>query len=169
MRNVVDLYRRSVVDPYSGCWHWQGAKRKDGVPSIWAHDYDRKERRTMAGPRAVWSIANKSSPPGVVYRVCCRDCVNPRHMLVAKTRTDMIERHKAVGKFKTDAAAAARVDNLRAARVAAGSVDTPPELVIAVRNADPSETGRDIARRLGIGEGVVSRIRRGVSHAGVAA
>lgn len=162
---IQDLYRRSIVGP-RGCWHWQGAKRKDGLPTIWTYDYEHGDKRPTTGPRAVWMIAYGQAPRGVAYRCCAsKDCVHPRHMRCG-TREDMVRAAAEAGAFSTQRAAAARELNLRKARAAAGIVDTPEHLVLAIRTAPASETGRSIARRLGLGEGVVSAIRRGIARAG---
>ena len=166
---IQDLYRRSVVGK-TGCWHWQGASRSDGQPAIWTFDHDRQEKRTTTGPRAVWMIAYGPVRPGLVAYRCCasRDCVNPKHMRCG-TRAEMVRTAAANGAFDGPRIAEARKHNLRLARAAAGIVDTPDHMVLAVRTSVESESGRSIARRLGLGENVVSRIRRGMSRVEVAA
>jgi hypothetical protein len=163
---IKDLYKRSIVDKYSGCWHWQGATRKDGLPSIWTLDYEKVKKRTMAGPRAVWMIANGSAPKGVVYRCCARDCVNPKHMRVAKDREAMTAAVAKAGKFRSPKMHAARLINLRHARKAQGIVDTPDHHVMAIRAS--SEPLAVLAERFGISDHAVSEIRRGKSRLGVA-
>lgn len=88
---IEDLKRRSVVDPVTHCWHWQGAKAvTDGIPRIHAFDHQRGEKRTMSGPRAVWNIAHNESPRALVYRGCqTTDCVNPAHHRQAWTAAEI--------------------------------------------------------------------------------
>ena len=163
---IQDLYRRSTRDGLSQCWHWQGAKRADGQPSIWTVDHARGEKRVQTGPRAVWQIAHGRAPVGLAYRICgCRGCVNPAHMRETAERSDMISASHIAGAYRTDKAQVARLRNIAKARDVAGIVKKPDELVHAVLQADPKEYGRSIARRLGVSEQFVSKVRRGLRAA----
>lgn len=162
---VDDLRRRSDPDPATHCWHWRGAKRK-GRPRIWAADLDHMDKRVLSGPRAVWYIAHgtRLGALSAYMRCWCADCVCPAHV------------EKGTRAAVTMAAARAglmngfddvRAANAAKARAAAGHVDTPPELVRALRAAAGTEPTSALAQRLGIERSVAYRILRGVSHRGV--
>lgn len=163
---VDDLRRRSERRPGDLCWHWLGAKTTDGSPRIWTLDYERMEKMTLSGPKAVWNIAHGEGPRGrFVFRACvCTDCVNPAHMRLASTRAEM-GAHIRLNGARKGTHVAQRAENIRKAWAVSGLVPTAPEVVIAVR----ADNGRlaDIAARHGISANVASRIRLGQSHKNV--
>jgi hypothetical protein len=162
---IPDVRARSILDPLTGCWHWQGAKAWDGVPRIHAFDHARGEKRVMCGPQAVWNIAHGESPaPKLAFRACtCTDCVNPVHLRLARDKAEIGLHIRRRGNRKGKALEARRA-NARLAQIAAGHTPTPPEVVMAVRSAPAVVTNRELAALHGITDKVVSRIRRGESH-----
>lgn len=163
---TADVLARCKVDPASHCWIWQGAASSDGVPRIHTLDYARAEKRTMSGPLAVWHIAHCAPPrPGhLVYRGCQnRLCLNPAHLRQAADKAAIGLHIRRLGSRKGKCTET-RIANLRRAQIAAGAIPTPPEVVLAIRAVPRAEaTNRDLARRHGIAEQTVSRIRRGDS------
>lgn len=159
-----DLFKNSEVRPGSNCWHWLGAKSQAGVPRIWTFDHDRGEKRCLAGPTAVWNIANGAGTGGrIPYRNCfCLDCVNPEHIAIVNDKAELGNVMRERNRHRTDAGMQARRINIAKAQAGAGIVRTPAEIVLAIRSMPG--TGRSIARQLGMAEQTVSRIRRGESH-----
>lgn len=169
---VEDVRARCVIDERTRCWLWQGAMRtRDGTqqPAMWAFDHARGEKRTMTGPAAVWNIAHGRAPlPGyLVHRRCCNPlCLNPVHLREAKSLAEVGRFRSRTGVDKGKHLEAKR-RNIAKAHAARGMVLTPAHIVAAIRQASPDVTGRELARLHGVGENVVSRIRRGHSYKGV--
>lgn len=160
---IAGLYEKSTRDPATNCLHWNGALSQ-GVPRIWTIDYRCGEKRTLSGPLAVYMIAHGKAPDGIPFRRCNnKDCVQPAHLLVARDRAELgrfitkLEFSKAWDKT-------ARVRNIRAAMVSRGVQFVPDAVVLAIRGADKSVTGRAMARQYGLSESVVSSIRKGKSY-----
>lgn len=156
---VDDLRLRSIRDPLSCCWLWQGAT-SGGKAAIWTFDHARGEKRVMSGPMAVWNIAYDAAPrPGwMVFAGCGNSlCVNPAHTRQVPSRTEYGAYVRARG-WLVGVAVEAKRESLRKARKARGVVDTPPEIVAQVRAM--TETAAEIASRLGITRRVVYEIRR---------
>jgi hypothetical protein len=161
---VHDLRARSIVDPATHCWAWQGAQIK-GSPRIWALDIDKLDKTVLSGPRAVWYIANGTALGSKVAYMACwnKGCVCPVHVRAA-SRAEVNRQAGKAGTFtRTGPALAATVANLAKARAARGAIDTPPHLVLAVRAVAGTTTQQEISRRLGLTKTVVSRIVRGQS------
>lgn len=168
---IAQLRERCVVDPVTRCWNWTGARNSSrnggrGIPTLFAFDHRRGEKRTMSGPLAAWNIAHGESPRlgWLVFRACCNnDCLNPVHLSQARTRAD-IGRHVAiVGKRKGNNVEARRA-NIRKAWAVTGVVPTAPEIVLAIRAAPQDITGTALAQQYGMSQTTVSRIRLGQSH-----
>jgi hypothetical protein len=164
---IADLRARSIVDPATHCWIWQGAKI-NGSPRIWTLHIDDVEKRVLSGPRATWYIAH-GTPLGtrVAYMGCWNpSCVCPAHVRFCASQSELNRLGARGGIFKrSEASKLANVANAAKARAAAGHRDTPPEVVQAVRAAaGPDITQRAIARSLGLSFTVVSRILRGETH-----
>lgn len=158
---IEDLKARSVVDPVTHCWHWQGARAVDGTPRIWTFDHERGEKRAMSGPKAVWNVAHGEPRAGcLVFRRCgSTDCVNPVHHGQARDKAEIGLHIRRAG-WRKGTHVAERAANLVRAREAAGIVRTPDEIVKAIIEAPLSEPGSSVAARLGVTHQVVSRYRR---------
>lgn len=166
IRDVSALKCRCDVDPVSGCWSWRGATSSDGLPRIHAFDHDRGAKVTMTGGRAAWNIAFDRAPrPGMlVFRSCgTKLCVSPYHLREIASRQEMGDAIRLAG-FRKGTAIEARRANQRLACIAAGKPTTPPEVVMAIRQAPASITAKDLAAMHGIAHQTASRIRRGDSH-----
>jgi hypothetical protein len=163
------LRARSRIDPldrnpYDPCWHWLGAMNS-GSPRIWTLDYDSGEKRCMCGGRAVWSISRGKSPGEMlVYRKCfVMDCVNPGHLALAKDKAEIGRKIAELGVRKGRHVAARRVCAAKG-RQAQGIIDTPIEIVRAIREADKSRTHTSVGLEYGVAHQVVSNIRRGLTR-----
>lgn len=160
---IDDLRARSIVDPNTRCWNWQGAQIK-GSPRIWTLHLDDVEKRVLSGPRAVWYIAHGTTlGQRVAYMVCWnKSCVCPVHVRACASQSEMNRIGARAGIFKrSEAARVANLANAAKGRAAAGIRDTPAEVVMAVHAAIGSTTQVEIARRMGLSKTVVSRIARG--------
>jgi hypothetical protein len=164
---VDDLRERSIVDPATHCWQWQGATHK-GHAAMWAFDHARGEKRTLRGPLAVWNLAHgEAPPPGWIIFVGCGNplCVNPAHQRRAKDRKEYGAHVRRAGWLR-GIAVDKKVAALKKARAARGVVDTPAAVVELVRSM-PDLPGAEVARRLGIDKSRVYDIRAGRTHASI--
>ena len=160
---VEDLRANSDVDPVTACWHWRGGK-SEGQPRIWTLDYERIEKRSMSGPRAVWNIAHQCAPLRgyLVMRACLTtDCVNPVHHKEFATKAEVGAHIARSGALKGKGVAA-KLANLEKARAAQGQIQTPVETVLRIRSM--SGTTKEIAEALGMKPKTVWKIRAGKSH-----
>jgi hypothetical protein len=160
---ISDLRIRSNIDPVTYCWHWQGATDVSGHPRIYTLDHDRVEKRTLTGPRAVWNIAHGKTHGRTPYRRCgCKDCVNPVHMALAVSLQEMWAHLSRSGILKGQKTPS-RSANALLGRIARGQVDTPDDVIIAIKNDlhSGSMTGVAIAEKHGVTTQTVSRIKTG--------
>lgn len=161
------LKARCTVVPDTGCWLWQGAcSGTPPTPRIWTLDYGRAEKRTMSGPLAAWHIAYEAPPrPGrLVYRGCMSSlCLNPWHLREASTKAEIGLHIRRTG-IRVGTALESRRANVRLAQAASGVVQTPDDVVLAIRAAPPGVTNKALCELHGVNRTVVSRIRRGESH-----
>lgn len=164
IRNASDVLRRCQIDKATGCWIWQGATiGSNRTPAIWTFDAEKGEKRTMSGPRAVWTLVFGAPPVGgkMVYRRCCTNlCLNPRH-LDTGTKADIGEHLRRVGLLRGKPLAPGSARNYLRLLEARGMRPTPPELVRAVKSAPKEVTGKALALTLGLTESTVSAIRTG--------
>ena len=162
--SIDDLRARSIIDPVTRCWHWQAAKT-NGVPTMWTIDYDRQEKRTLSGARAVWMICHQEPlHDWLVYRSCvCTDCVNPVHLARARTKAEIGAHISRNGKRKGTHLEQRRA-GVKRMWEASGVKVTSPEIVLSIRAADPGLSNAALGILHGISPQTVSRIRRGESH-----
>lgn len=174
IRTVADIRARSKVDPVSHCWVWQhamarGRGHETDTPVMHVFDPRVNDKRVLSGPLATWIVAFGWAPPAgrYVWRCCGNTrCVNPAHLRCG-TRVDLGEHMARSGRLKGLALDAKRkcVKLAQAAYAAKhGITPTSPEIVLKVRAAPAGTKGADLARRFGLSETVVSRIRRGLTH-----
>lgn len=162
---IIDLYNRSERRPGSTCWHWLGAK-SGGSVRIWTLDFDRAEKRTMSGPKAVWNIAKQRGTGDRLAFMTCVNmlCVNPDHVSSAPDKAAIGAHIRAVG-ARVGTAVESRRANIARAHVANGITVTPPDVVRAIRAAPAAMTNIAIAAQHGIlHHQTVSRIRRRLSR-----
>lgn len=131
------------VDKSGDCWLWTGAILKTGYGSI------RIDHKAIRAHRAAYELSVGPIPEGALLRHTCDNprCVNPAHLLLGDKRSntqDAIER----GQHRC------------------GERDPKAKLsnqnVVEIRDAlARGETGKALARRFGVGESVISRIKTG--------
>ena len=163
---IDDVRARCIVNNDTGCWIWQGSLATDGTPRMHTIDYERNEKRTMSGPKAMWNIAYGEAPRTgwLVYRRCVNvKCLCPVHLGQTRNRVDL-GRHIALNGKRKGNSIEARRANQRLAMAGKGIKPTMPEIVRACRAAGPEVTGAFLAALYGIAPQTVSRIRRGESH-----
>ena len=155
------------IDPETHCWLWNGALSTDGVPRIHTFDHERGEKRLMSGPKAAWNISRGEAPPSwapLVYRTCMRSrCLCPVHLKTARDKAEICAHVSRMGIRKgtnLEQRTAARLKGL----AAQGLVPTSPEIVLAIRAADPAIRTRSLARLHGVSDSVASAIRTGKTH-----
>jgi hypothetical protein len=165
---VADL-RRASVPTESGCWSWQRAMGCNS-PRIHAFDYDRGEKSSLSGPKAVYFIAFRAPLRGrLAYRCCFRtDCVNPDHIRTAVDKAEIGRALSASGVLKGSSMDARR-RNVERAHAARGITPTPAAIVLAVRAEPSTTTNVALASRLGIDHRTLSRIRLGKARVNVIA
>lgn len=157
------LRARSVVDPVTRCWHYQGALSAQGHPRIWTLDVDRLDKTVLKGARAVWFIAHGTPLGHLMAWMSCgtADCVCPVHVRRG-TRSQWMRWMRATGRMEW-VATPGRLAAAAMGRAAAGHVDTPPEVVIAIREAYASGEGNApaLAKRFGVERSAAYRMLSG--------
>lgn len=154
-----DIKGRCHIDD-DGHWIWKGALSEGKWPRIWAPDHTQpgSPMKVQVGRRAVWHVSTgQAIPKGWrVFGTCPVDrCLNPGHMKCGTTA----EWGEHVSKSGIHAgnvrrlAAARQLGRKRSVMTA----ETRMEIITS------PETGRALARRLGISEQTVSKVRRGQS------
>lgn len=162
---IEHLRARSIIDPVSRCWHWQGAKI-NGQARIWTLDLDRVEKTVLNGARAVWFIAHGTQLHHLQAWMGCgtADCVCPVHVRRG-TRSEWTHFMSATGRMRREATPG-RVAAAAKGRAMAGHLDTQPEVVLAIRAAHAAgeASAVELVQRHGIGRSVVYRILRGETY-----
>ncbi len=163
---IEEVRARCNMDRVTHCWVWTGATSSDGVPRIHTFDHARLEKRTMSGPMAVWNIAHGEAPRQghMVMRCCGRKlCLNPAHLRQFRDKAEMGLHIRRAG-WRKGTAMESRRANVKLAQAAAGTVATPPDVVLAIRAEPAQTTNKALGERYGISHQTVSRIRLGQSH-----
>ena len=162
IRDIADIKARCEIDKATHCWHWKGAKSK-GLPRIHVLDLRDNEKRNISGPLGLWMLAHNEVPNGIPMRRClCRDCMNPAHLILMRNQAEISNyttRHGANGTGRV-----MRPELREKAMQRLGVVPTPMEIIIAIREADRSITGRALAAKFDMHISTVSRIRRRELH-----
>ena len=146
---VVSLKAHCIVNPCTHCWIWQGAT-SHGQPRLHTLDYARGEKRVMSGPLAAWHIAHEEPPPAwaqMVFRACgTKLCLNPAHIRAAKHRAEIGIHQRNSGSL-IGISSEARLASAAKGRHSQGIVDTPSDIVRAIRQADRKIPGTHLADR----------------------
>jgi hypothetical protein len=133
---------RYVPEPNSGCWLWTGCQHDKGYGCMRNHQGRTAYAHRLAYEHFVGPIAT-----GMVVRHRCDTpcCVNPGHLLIgtpADNSRDMVERGRA----------------RRGGKLTRADVEF-------IRNSD--ERQRSLAKRFGVSQGAVSRVRTRESWRGI--
>lgn len=90
------ILRHVIIHPRSRCWHWVGARDKDGYGVLTVQN----PRRTQRAPRFSYEAFNAPIPNGLIVLHECDtpSCVNPEH-LRAGTHTDNVLDCKSKGRL----------------------------------------------------------------------
>jgi hypothetical protein len=125
-------------EPFSGCHLWTACGA--------AGQYGRIGKRLAH--RVSWEFKHGPIPSGikVLHKCDVPPCVNPDHLFLG-TQRENIRDCIGKGRFKSNCG----VNNPRAILT--------PEQVLLIRNS--SDPGKILAKRFGIGQTAVSRIKRG--------
>jgi hypothetical protein len=148
-RPLIDRLLESIKKQPSGCWEWQKARR-DGD----GHGFIKIRKKMCYAHRIAWEIYRGPIPDGM--QVCHRcdnpPCINPDHLFLGTQRDN-----------NYDCIAKGRARSIppppRPGALQANATKLTPEMVRTILET-PCSTS-EIARRLGIGRVVASRIRNG--------
>lgn len=92
------IKQRMTVNTVSGCWEWNGSKRR-GYGRTTAGSRTDGTRRTVSAHRLSYELHNGAIPDG--YEVCHKcdnpSCINPDHLFVG-TRQDNIDDRERKGR-----------------------------------------------------------------------
>lgn len=156
MKTLDDIKGRCVVDDITGCWLWKGAITREGQARIWQYDFAAQKMAAMPGKKAVWyAINQKPLPSGwLVYGTCnCQTCMNPEHIKDG-TAADWGRHMSDSGIHKNS------IPRMLASRRTGmkRSVMTPETLREVLAS---NESGKALARRLGVSMQTISKARNG--------
>lgn len=155
MRTIDEVMGRCRIDD-DGCWIWTGAMSK-GLPKVYAPDLgEAGAMRSQLGRRAVWQMVNeKPVPEGFrVYGRCLKPaCLNPECISCGFASqwgahlSRSIKSRSTVGR------------QLNSRKIGRSRSVLTPELIAEIQAS--SETGRAMARRMGVSEQTVSKAKLG--------
>lgn len=164
--HTLERMRARCVLTSTLCWEWQGALTGHSKsPVFHCLDPERMVKRTMSGPTAAWLLAFGRMPRAGhrIYRACGNLlCLNPVH-LRERTPAGAGEIWRATGCRKGVSTPARRAAAAKG-RAVQGFVDTPADVVRAVRAAPPAVTSRELAARYGLAYATACRIRKGTQR-----
>jgi len=135
------LLDRTIIDPETGCWNWQGTKDKDGYGKMCV---DAKEQRTHR-LSYLYHVGPIPENHGVLHTCDNPSCTNPQHLytgtVVENMRDKQVRRRVAgerhpYGKLKDDD-------------------------VLAIRASTESQS--KLAEKYGVIQAHISRIKRRVN------
>jgi hypothetical protein len=155
--DLENIRQRCHIDEDTGCWIWAGALSEGKWPRIHSPNHSKpgSPMETQTGRRAVWQLSTgKAIPKGHrVYGTCrCNTCLNPSHMKCGPAAD--------WGKYKAQIGLHKTVRHVIGARKNGRANSVLTEATYA-EILSSNEIGLHIAKRLGIGRAVVSRVRTG--------
>lgn len=150
VNTATDFWKRVDIGSVTACWNWMGGRKSTGYGSFMC------EGKLWIAHRFAYQTGHGSIPVGVVIRHTCdnRVCCNPSHLLpgtVADNNRDAVDR----GQHVTPRGEAN------------GRCVLTDEQVREIRASNESAKG--IARRLGVSDRQIGRIRSGEHRAAEAA
>jgi hypothetical protein len=106
-------------------------------------------------------------PGYLVFRACGnRLCLNPSHLRCARDKAEL-GRHVALAGWRKGLHLEARAASAALGRMARGIIDTPDDIVRAIRAAPVVVRDAELARRYGLSQTGISRIRNFETRKGV--
>lgn len=126
------------------CLIWTGSNNSIGIPKI----------RNTSGRRVMWELQHGEIAPGMLVSTTCGHPACLEHLALSTKAEVTARSHE-----RPDTKARVSASNRRAARKARGKIT----IDIARDIRASSETGLQIAARLGISNSLVSCVRRGKS------
>lgn len=142
---------RSIPEPNSGCWIWDGATQWNGYGAI------AKGGRTVSAHRAHYEFIHKvtlAREIDVCHRCDNRSCVNPDHLFAGTRRENM-----------QDCAKKGRIKVPELAGHKSPSAKLTVDQVRAIRR--DSRSNRALGRVYGVDKGTISNIRKGLTWRGM--
>jgi hypothetical protein len=147
------LDEKTVPEPNSGCWLFDGALHRDGHGCIGGPG-----SKKLYAHRAAWVLANGDVPAGLVvcHRCDVAACVNPAHMFLGTHRDNAMD-------------AVAKGRNVWGEQVGCAKLTCAQVNEIKHRCAEAQRTGlrhwgaRKIAAEFGVSDTTVARIATGVT------
>ncbi len=149
------IKNRCRINEDTECWEWMGAvtsaTAKSMIPVAWFP----ADGRLVSVPRKAFEFSTGTKVnKRMVWRTCgCATCVNPEH-LKSGTRKEWGCWLKRTGAMKNKITPA----KARAAVIARGAASLTMELAQWARES--TQTGREVARVMGVSEQQISRARR---------
>ena len=135
------LYSRIEINNKTGCYEWTRNINSRGYGQFWY-----KGKMHLAH-RAMYEVHNNKIPKGLVIRHSCDNpkCCNPNHLIVGSHKENMKD----------------MVDRKRQAKgINNGRSKITPEIVNEIRMS--SDTQINLAKKFGISQSQVGRIKRGI-------
>ena len=149
---TVDYFRaRTVVDPVTGCWIWQGCIAATGYGGM-----TRRHTGSQLAHRNSWVVAN-GRPIGPQMNIChrcdVRACVNPEHLFLG-TRSDNMVDCRQKGRL--------RVPGLKGERSPLAKLTEKD--VVAIRGS--TKSANSLAKEYGVSKRAIQRVvqRRSWRH-----
>jgi hypothetical protein len=156
MKTIEEIKGRCVIHEITGCWLFKGAVTRDGQARVWTFDYNKGAMACVPGKRAVWYATNQTpvTDGHVIYGTCpCQHCINPEHVKQG-TKAEWGQHMADSGIYKNNPAKL-----LANRRIGAARSSVTPETYIEIISSP--ETGKAVAKRLGISQQTASKCRTG--------
>lgn len=134
---------RSVVDPTTGCWNWEGNLHRQGYGVI------RSNRVHHLAHRASYAVFKSDIPEGmfVCHKCDNRQCVNPDHLFLGTAQDnqrDMAKKNRSTYGEKSSSAKLTEADVIK---------------ILALK--DSGKTQKEIADLFGVSRALISMIFSG--------
>jgi hypothetical protein len=145
------IHSRSIEE--GECWIWQGAMHSDGNPVMYVgQGVPNRSVRYMIALKMGIENLNKERRLAVVHPSCGdRRCVNPKHISIMTRSMSMKQTAEKTG-YGKQLARSKKLSDLARARSPLSI-----ELVREIRSSP--ESGRAMARRLGVAQQTIAQIR----------
>lgn len=137
--DLARLMKKVVQIPIAGCWVWTGAIKDNGYGDAWLNG------RVTGAHRAMFELHHGPIAAGlhICHRCDVRCCVNPHHLFAGTRHENM-----------RDASAKGRIGH-HCAKLSDAQADE-------IRRSGAK--GVDLARRFGVSQNIISRLRSGDSY-----